>query len=178
MELYILIGISIIVVTVIFFIVLFNYRNKYVIYDIKVESSSNELQVLYETKKQLLTSICNKVEEVVDKDVVPNIDEMGFEELSKFEFSKTLSDMENKLLEEMNLRRAFVPDEELASLFNFLEDVSVDCTSVEKYYNDNAIYFNKMLKKFPSNIVGKFKHYDIKDTYDYEKEEMFEILKD
>jgi Uncharacterized conserved protein len=178
MELYVLIGISLIVVTVIFFITIFNYRNKYVIYDIKLDSSSNELDVLYVTKKQLITSIVSRVGEVVDKELVPNIDEVVSEDLSRFELSKILNDMESKLLEEMTLRRAFVPDEELAGLFTSLEDISIDCTSVEQYYNDNASYFNKLLKKFPSNIVGKFKRHDVKEMYDYEKEEMFEILKD
>ena len=178
MDIYILIGISILVISVIFFIILFSYRSKYLIYDIKIEEAMNELEVLYEIKKKTLSSICDKVSAIVDKELFPNIEEIGSEEIGNFELSKKLEEIETKLSEEMNLRRAFVPDEELTILFTSLEDISTDCNSVEQYYNDNAICFNSLLKKFPSNIVGKVKDYNFRSTYAYEKEEMFEILKD
>jgi len=47
----------------------------------------------------------------------------------------------------------------------------------EKYYNDNVVEYNKLVKCFPSNIVSKIFRYKVKEFYSNETEEIFDILK-
>jgi len=178
MDFGILIIVSVIVIVVLFFILLFNYRGKFIVLDIKITEAEKELSTLLEMKRQMLISVCEKVDTIVEKDLFPDVDELKSEELNSFVLSKLLISMENRLLTEMNMRKAFVPDEELSGMFLSLDNISVDCESVEEYYNDNSEIFNRLLRRFPSNIVGKFNDYVIKEIYSHEEEEMFEILKD
>ena len=178
MGINVLIIISVVMLFIIFLIVLFNSRGKLLILDIKITEAEKELDSLYEIKKELLFSICKKIDELAQKELFSNIEELNNENLDSFELSNLLNSIENKLINEMSMRKAFVPDDEDSILFSSLESASIDCKSVEKYYNDTADKFNKLLRRFPSNIIGKMKDYKNADKYTYEEEEMFEILKD
>ena len=60
------------------------------------------------------------------------------------------------------------------------KNLRINISSLSEYFMKylwNTHFFNDLLTKFPSKIVGKKKSYDSKNLYSFSKEEFFEILK-
>ena len=70
---------------------------------------------------------------------------------------------------------------EYEPIASFLEEWIVnddELTAAIKYYNDNVVYYNKLIRCFPSNLIRLFFHLKSKSFYKEETEEIYEILKE
>ena len=59
-----------------------------------------------------------------------------------------------------------------------LMNIDNDLNASKKYYNDNVVLFNNLVKCFPSNIVAGLSKYKKMDFFKEEKIETLEILKE
>ena len=99
------------------------------------------------------------------------------EKLDNFELNKELSIFDKTVVELTDYNKEIVFDDNEEEVFENLIKTNIDRLAIEKYYNDNATKFNKLLDKFPSSIISKFRDYSKKDLFNNKKEEIFEILK-
>ena len=72
---------------------------------------------------------------------------------------------------------AYIPDEVIGEKIKELEDIELDLEATKRFYNDNSNIFNDLIDRFPSKIIGRKRGYDFKYLYSFDKEELFEILK-
>ena len=59
-----------------------------------------------------------------------------------------------------------------------LLNVDNDLNASKKYYNDNVVLYNNLVKCFPSSLVAKMHKYEELEFFKEEKIETLEILKE
>lgn len=108
----------------------------------------------------------------IKEDVMKYLDKLKTKNLTSFEFDQELSVGLNEFYK---IREVYPEVKESDGFLNInleLEDIEEQIIACRNYYNDNITKFNKLVKTFPSNIIGmviKAKEktfYDGKNLYD------------
>lgn len=177
MWVYILLSVLIVIITVIFVVIVVNI-NKFQALNIKINEAEENIGLLLNEKYDLLYKIGKIVKDESSDTFFDNLKDIVIEDISKIELNKELSKYDAKIVELTDYNKDIKFDEDALKLFNDLEDVNIECSADEKYYNDNVEIYNKLVSQFPSSIIAKLKKYKHKDSYVNEKEEIFEIMKE
>ena len=176
MLFYIIFGV-IGVLFIILFTVFLIKGNKLKVMNVKIEEAENDISNILNDKYELLKNI-NEIMKSKDKeDFLKDIDSIKKDEISSIELNKELAKYDKEITELIDYNKEIIFDKEEEDVFEKLSKINIERLAVEKYYNDNASKFNDSLNRFPASIISKFKDYDIKDLFENEKEEIFEILK-
>ncbi len=176
MLIYILLCFLIILLALMFTIYVINY-NKFKSIVIKINEANENINVLLREKYNLLLLLKEVMNDKGKTEVFESIENIKVNELNSFELNIELSKFDKDVIELRDFNKDVEFNEEDINKFDDLESIDIDCLASEKYYNDNASLYNKLLDSFPSNIVAKIKRYKEKELYSNQKEEMFEILK-
>ena len=56
-----------------------------------------------------------------------------------------------------------------------INETEAEIEALRKYYNDTITDYNKMVKSFPSNIVGAFSHFKTKNYFDGKATKEFKL---
>ena len=144
---------------------------------IKIEEAENNVSDILKEKHDLLTSVDSIMKSKDKDDLFPGLDKINLDDISNIELNKELSKYDKVIIELTDFNKEIVYDDNEQEIFEKLIKTNINRLAIEKYYNDNVTKFNKLLDKFPSNIISKFRDYSKKDLFKNEKEEIFEILK-
>ena len=169
--------VAIVVIIAILVIMFITSYNKFQIALIKISEACENIDILLYKKMELITNINNIIEEKKEKKKIDIDDTIHEGQLSTFDLNKKLNQYSNEILEIVEYNKDVKLNDDEMKLVEELKKYNNDLLGAEKYYNVNVVEFNKLVKCFPSNIVGKIKGYKIKDFYSNEKEEIFEMLK-
>ena len=169
--------IAVVVIVAIFLLVFFINKNKFIVINTKIDIALLDIESLLEEKKKLLRSICKNVDEIVEKELFPGLEKLDVE-TDVFVLSDNLYDMEKELMREMNYRRAFVLDDDTANLVSSLENISIQCSASEEYYNDKIAEYKKISRGLVSHIAKHFFGGNHSKLFEHKDDEVFEILKD
>lgn len=175
--LYIVIGILVVLAIIIVCAIVI--YNKFQLTFIKIDEAENNIDLLLEKKLDFF----NRMVPLLEQEKVEN--DQAFFEIKKFKSQKwnhfqmrdALEKKTKELNEILDLKAELVKNKSIASLLDELVDVNTDLDAAIKYYNDNVVIYNKLIRCFPSNLLGLILRYKNKEFYSDEKEEMFEILK-
>ena len=173
----IIIIITIVLLLIIAFIIFTLNYNKFQIALIKISEACENIDILLYKKLELITNINNIIEDKNKHkkiDIVTNIEN---KEMNNFELNKKLNEYSNNILEMIEYNKDVKFNDDEMKLVEELKKYNNDLQGAERYYNDNVVEYNKLVKCFPSNIIGKIYKYKVKEFYSNEKEEVFEILK-
>lgn len=171
----IMIGLGIILLIIISLLLTNGYKLKSL--DIKIEEAEKNAAEILKEKYDLLVSVDSIMKSKDKEDLFLNLDSIDLSKLSNLELNKELSKYDKTIVELTDYNKEIVYDENEEKIFENLIKSNINRLAVEKYYNDNVTKFNKLLSKFPSSIIAKFKKYSKKELFENEKEEIFEILK-
>ena len=163
----------------IFVAILVANMNKFKEMNTKISIAEDDANQLLQKKLDLLININECVnKKIKDKENdLSSVIELKATNLDKFQLNTELSKYDKTILELTDFNKDIEYNEEEIKMFDELSDTSVQCLSVEKYYNDNVVKYNSLVKAFPASFVAKLKHYKSKGLFTNEKEEIFEILK-
>lgn len=176
MWLYIIISLVIVIIALILIIYVQNY-NKFQDTIIKISEAEENINILLVKKIELIVKINDYIERVDSEKILFEEGELSTENMNNFELNKFLVKYDKKIRELTKYSKEIVFDESSQTIIDEYNDVNISCKAAEVYYNDNVVLYNKLIKCFPSNIVGKILRLNIKEFYSNEKEEIFEILK-
>ena len=180
MIFYIIIGIT--VLLLIFIMIEINYYNKFQILKIKISEAYNSMDILFEKKVNLLERATNIIKENNDKYkedmLLDNLTKIKSKNIDRFELNHelTLAFRDYKGLLDLDQKLANL--DSLKSINEELVNIDTDLDASKKYYNDNVVLFNNLVKCFPSNLLAVIKKYKKKDFFKEEKIETLEILKE
>ena len=169
--------VAIVVVIVVLVILFITSYNKFQIALIKISEACENIDILLYKKTELITNINNIIEDKKEKKKIDIEDTIHEGHLSTFELNKKLNGYSNEILEIVEYNKDVKLNDDEMKLVEELKKYNNDLLGAEKYYNVNVVEYNKLVKCFPSNIVGKIKRYKLKDFYSNEKEEVDELLK-
>lgn len=165
---YIIISISVIVLTLIILGIIFIIKNKEIkLLNYKLGKADTKIINSLETLEQIYTKIKDKIN---DKELYKDLNDTkkeNYHELNDLE-NILYTELQNYIIEKRNLN----PDDELKELLKTLEYETFSALSYKDYYNKICTTYNKMIKKIPLNL----KHLKEKKPYNNNTNIELEIL--
>ena len=159
-----------------------SYYNKFQILKIKISEAYNSMDILFEKKVNLLERATNIIKENNDKYkedmLLDNLTKIKSKNIDRFELNHelTLAFRDYKGLLDLDQKLADL--EALKGINEELLNIDTDLDASKKYYNDNVVLYNNLVKCFPSNVLAKIKNYKKEEFFKEEKVETLEILKE
>ena len=146
-------------------------------YTIRIEKAETEIQLLLEKKLSLLSDLQSKFSEESSEKEFNFLCDLEDVDDDEFKLNTILNKAYKELKGFLEDKRSYIPDDEIKSLLDELEQINIECNATKKYYNNNAIILNNKIKKVSNSLIRKFKHIEKKEIYNDPVEEEFEILK-
>lgn len=166
---YYVILISIILICFIL-IGLVSIYNLYQSYNIRINEAENFIDTTLRKRYDLLKKSINIIKaHTKEKEILESISSMKSKKLSNFDLDRQLYDAIN----EFNKYKE--ENEELSNNESFLKidlgifESEAEIVAARKYYNDIITEYNKLITKFPHNIIGKIFKYKKKTYFDGKK---------
>ena len=123
--------------------------------NIKIKEGTETINVMLKNKLELILKIANELEEISDNKYQDELVMTTEDELNSVELNKKLNNDYNKILEIVVYNAEVVLSDKGSKNLDVTKQLTLELIGVENYYNENATAYNKMLRKFPYNIIGK-----------------------
>lgn len=177
---YVIVGI--ISILMLFLILEVSYYNKFQLFHIKISEALNNIDILFEKKLNLLdrcvTIIKDSNKKYKDEDLLDNLVKIKNQKFNRFDLNKELTIALREYYALLDLDQKLAENSSLKNINEDLIDIDNDLNAAKKYYNDNIVMYNNIVKCFPSNLVAILFHYKKKEFFKEEKIETLEILKE
>jgi LemA protein len=173
--LYTILGIMIAISLVLLIITI--YYNKFNFAIIKIIEAENNIDILFDKKKELLErtrAIIKK--ELKLKEFLEDIEYLNETTINHFEMNNSLKSLHNELNKTLDENEKLYKSEALLSIVEEINSNEEAILGSTKFYNDNVVIFNQLVGSFPSSLVALLWRYKKKEFYNNEKKEMYEIL--
>jgi len=102
----------------------------------------------------------------IEGEVLEVIVKLRSRKLSNFDLDRQLYEAINQFHFYFNTYSSLKENESLIKINLDLNETEHEIIAFRKYYNDNITEYNKLIKKFPTNIVGKTLKYKEKTYFD------------
>lgn len=173
--------IIVIVLIAILGIVYISIYNKFQFAIIKLTEAENTIKKALKDRMALFDRIIpvlrDKVKKEEDNKLLDSMIKIKNKKLNSIELSKEIEKCNQKLNEVLDSNLELYKEENIISILKEFASNKEDIEYGENYYNDNVVYYNKLIRSFPSNIIGFSLGYKHKEFYENETEEMYQILK-
>ncbi len=177
---YVIVGI--VALFMIFLMLEISYYNKFQVYHIKISEALNNMDILFEKEKNLLerctTIIKDSNKKYKEEILLDNLIKIKNKKIDRFELNHQLTIALREYYGMLDLDKKLSEIEALKNINEDLIEIDNDLNAAKKYYNDNIVFYNKLVKCFPSSIVAKLFHYKKEEFFKEEKIETLEILKE
>lgn len=133
---------------------------------------SNEAEANIDTTLRKRFDLLNKSIGVIkantltDNEVLELIVKLRSRKLSNFELDRQLYEAINEFNTYKESYPTLMERESFIKINNSLNESENEIIALRKYYNDTITEYNRLVKKFPSNIVAKICKYKEKNYYD------------
>ena len=169
----------ILVIMCIIAIIITFYHNNYRFIMIKVNEAENNINMLLDKKRQLLEDTKPIIKkELKLKEFLEDLDEVKEKEIDSFELKNILKVNYDELFRIIDENEKLLKSKKLVQIIEQINNNEEEIIGSIKFYNDNVVILNKLIKSFPSNVVGFLFRYKPKNFYKNEKREIYEILKE
>lgn len=167
MTIHFVIIIIIILVAIIGFIYATTY-NRFQDYIIKINEVEGKIDESLRDKFDILLKLNNIIKEKIKtkKILVDDLSELKEKNISSFDMDRTLAEAMNKINFVKEKYNIVEGDEESIKLIYTIEDIDESLKACKKYYNETITDYNKLIRKFPYNIIGKLLKYNEKTFFD------------
>lgn len=159
--------IIIIVVAIIGFFYSIIY-NKFQDSIIKLNEVEGKIDETLRSKFDSLLEMNNIIKEKINtkKAIVDDITKLKDEEISSFELDRKLSEALSKINFIRKQYEELHNIDQLNKLSYDIDDMDESLAAYKKYYNENIVEYNKLIRKFPYNIIGMILKYKEKSFFD------------
>lgn len=124
------------------------------------ETLRNKFDSLIEMNNIIKESIKSKKEVLEDLNVYKN------KKLSSFDLDRKLCEASSKINFVRKQYTELHDIENLNKLAYDVEDMDESLAAYKKYYNENIVEFNSLIRKIPYNFIGKLYKYKEKNFFD------------
>lgn len=133
---------------------------------------TNEVEANIDTTLRKRFDLLNKSINIIkantltENEVLELIIKLRSRKLSNFELDRQLYEAINEFNTYKESFPILMEKDSFIKINNSLNESENEIIALRKYYNDTITEFNKLIKKFPSNIVAKFSKFKEKKYYD------------
>ena len=154
-----------IIILLILYIHLYNKINESIIRIEEAESRiDNNLRDKYDLLNRSISLIRNKID--LPQDSFKEIIKLRSRKISNFDLDRILVKSYNEFLSIYEANIKLRESDEIFKVSRQLEIINDELLTLRNYYNANITNYNKMIKKFPTNVVAKIKKYKERPFYD------------
>lgn len=147
---------------IIFYATIYNRFQNYIIRINTVEKDiDNTLRNKLDIVNRAIKIINNNV-----KDTKLNEPNFKKDKLSNFDLDRKITSLINELVQLKDKHSKLSNNDNFNTAWFDLNEVDEELLAYKSYYNNNIIKFNKLIRMFPSNIVGKIARFKEKLFYD------------
>lgn len=147
---------------IIFYATIYNRFQNYIIRINTVEKDiDNTLRNKLDIVNRAIKIINNNV-----KDAKLNEPNFKKDKLSNFDLDRKITSLINELVQLKDKHSKLSNNDNFNKAWFDLNEVDEELLAYKSYYNNNIIKFNKLIRMFPSNIVGKIARFKEKLFYD------------
>ena len=140
--------------------------NNLVTYKLKIDKSEGIIDEALRQKYDLIAKLNIPIKNVVTKkDYLKDYIELKDKRISNYELDRKLSEAYNIILEVKNDHEE-LNTKEINKDIKEIEKINETLISCKTYFNNNTSELNKLIRKFPTNIVAKIHGYKIKPFFD------------
>ena len=140
--------------------------NNLVTYKLKIDKSEGIIDEALRQKYDLIAKLNIPIKNVVTKkDYLKDYIELKDKRISNYELDRKLSEAYNIILEVKNDHEE-LNTKEINKDIKEIEKINETLISCKTYFNNNTSELNKLIRKFPTNIVAKIHVYKIKPFFD------------
>lgn len=132
----------------------------------------NEVEVNIDSTLRKRFDLLNKSISIIkaniktEEEVLEMIVKLRSRKLSNFDLDRKLYDAVNEFNKYRESYEELKNNETLTKINISLNETEHEITAFRKYYNDTITNYNKLIKKFPTNLVGKILKYKEKTYFD------------
>ena len=157
--------ITLTIILLIYYIILYNKINESIIRIDEAESRiDNNLRDKYDLLNRSITLFRNKIE--LDTNAFKEIIKLRARKISNFDLDRVLAKSFNEFLSIYDANPKVRESDDIFKVSRQLEIINDELLTLRNYYNANITNYNKMIKKFPTNIVANIKKYKERPFYD------------
>lgn len=162
----------------IYYMYLYNKINETII---RVDEAENRIDTnlrdKYDVLNRCVSLFKNKI--TLDQDAFKDIIKLRARKISNFDLDRILVNSYNEFLTIYENNPSLRESDEIYKASKQLEIINEELITLRNYYNANILNYNKMIKKFPTNIIAKIKKYKERPFYDLKnmKDEDYEDFK-
>ena len=102
----------------------------------------------------------------VEENIMENIENLRSQKLSNFDFDRKLYDLNNEFNKYKELYPELKQNDTFVKIDIELGESEAEIVAFRKYYNDIVTDYNKLIHKFPSNLVALICRYGHKNYFD------------
>ena len=142
--------------------------NKYQSYIIRINEAEANIDSTLRKRFDLLNKSIGilKVNLKTEDEILDKVVKLRSKKLTNFELDRELYEAINEFHVVMESNPELKTHEELMKIVISLNDTEIEISALRKYYNDIITDYNKLIRTFPSNIVGKFAKYKLRTYFD------------
>ena len=159
--------IIIVIVCILGIIYIINY-NKMQYLKTKIEQSEGIIDDTLRDRFDLLVKADNIVKNVLkdNKEYFKEYINVKSDTITNFEMDRKLKNGFNLLLKFKGDYKELENNKDLKEIFINIKESDEKITAATEYYNKNTNELNGYIRKFPSNVVAKISHMEIKPFFD------------
>ena len=142
--------------------------NNYQEYIIRINEVEGYIDNCIRDKFDLLSKHINIIKGNVDikEELFPDIIKLRSRRLSSFELDRKLVEPLNEFYKIKEEHQELMKSNAFIEIDLKLSDIEDNLNAYKEYYNENITKYNKMVRSFPSNIIGKFCKFNEKTFFD------------
>ncbi len=160
------------------YVLLYNKINETIIRVDEAESRiDNNLRDKYDILNRAITLFKTKID--LDPEMFKDLMKLKSRKISNFELDRVLVKSHNEFITIYENHKELRESDEIYKASKQLEIIDEELVTLRNYYNANILNYNKMIKKFPTNIIAEIKKYKERLLYDLKdmKDENYEDFK-
>lgn len=164
----VIVTLSIFIIICLLLIGYINIYNRYQNYIIRVNEAEANIDTVLRKRFDLLNKSVNiiKANCSFEGEVLEIIVKLRSRKLSNFELDRQLYDAINEFNYFKENYQELRESENFIKIGVSLDETEIEIAALRKYYNDIITDYNKLIRTFPSNIVGKFSKHKEKTYFD------------
>lgn len=152
-------------ITLIFYTMCYNKLQALII---RINQAEANIDTILRKRFDLIDKSVNIIKANTDynSDILDNVIKLKSKKISNFELDRKIYEA----LSEFEFYKEKYPKlsniKSFVKIANELEESEPEIEALRNYYNNSITKYNEMIKKFPSNILGKILKYNEKTYYD------------
>lgn len=160
---FIILMIAVIVILGVMYVLYYNAFQKYLI---KINEVEGTIDISLRSRFDLLGKAATFIKEKLDKEVMKGLEDIKSDELTSFELERKLVALTKEFYDLKISNRDLSKADNFTNLDFSLRENEAAIEGYILYYNECISKYNKLVRMFPSNIVGKISKYKEKTYYD------------